>query len=146
MDYILYMVREDLRIEDIKNTTKLVTANIYEALDYLRLKPMVMVYDLIFGLDILKMIRSNPKYHHLKIIVATYNENYGLLKKAYLMGADYYIHLPINYVELGKIVEAIKIEKLIFIQNFSFCFPKNNKIIIKKRKSNLWKTLKLEVI
>lgn len=134
MDYLLYMVREDIKLEDINNTKKVITHNIYDALDNLKYKPMLMIYDLMYGLEVLKIIRSNPKNHHIKIIVATANENYGLLKNAFLLGADYYIHFPINYKDLRKIVEAIRIERLIFIQNFSFCFPKQKKISTQKIK------------
>lgn len=66
------------------------------------------------GLDCLEIIRSNPKNHHIKIIFATSSFNYSFFRKAFDMGADYFIHYPINKKDIEEIVSICKLEDNFF--------------------------------
>ncbi|MGB4180416.1 MAG: response regulator, partial [Bacilli bacterium] len=74
----------------------ILTDNVIEGLQLIKKeKPMLLIIDVmtarISGMDLLKIIRSNPANHHLKIIFTSKNYNYKFLRDAFFLGADYYI-------------------------------------------------------
>ncbi|MCK9536965.1 MAG: response regulator [Bacilli bacterium] len=91
-----------------------VTDNAIEGLQLIKnTKPILIVIDVmtarICGMDLLKIIRSNPANHHLKIIFTSKNYNYKFLCEAFRLGADYYIKYPLKTEEIEKIYNSIKV-------------------------------------
>lgn len=61
--------------------------------------PKLVLIDLdiskINGFDCLRMIRSTPKYHHVKVGVVSKDKNYTQIKNAFALGADYFLVEPL---------------------------------------------------
>lgn len=80
--------------------------------------PKVLVIDLgisrLSGMDCLTMIRSNPKYHHTKVIVTAKAYNKKLAMEAFNSGADYYVKLPLEDDIIKKILDLRNIEESFF--------------------------------
>lgn len=70
-------------------------------------KPKLLLIDLatskIAGIDLIKIIRSNPKNYHTKIIITSKTYNYKYLKEAFCFGADYYIKYPFSINDVERI-------------------------------------------
>jgi PleD family two-component response regulator len=62
----------------------------------------------ICGLDLLKIIRSNPNNHHLKIIITSRNYNYKYIQESFSQGADYFIKFPFEMKEIERIYTHLK--------------------------------------
>ncbi|MFY9422101.1 MAG: response regulator [Bacilli bacterium] len=62
----------------------------------------------ICGLDLLKIIRSNPNNHHLKIIITARNYNYKYIQECFSQGADFFIKFPFPISEIEKIYTHLK--------------------------------------
>lgn len=77
-----------------------------------KFKPRLLLIDLatsrIAGIEILKIIRSNPSNYHTKIIITAKNFNLNLIEKAFNLGADYFVKYPFKIDELEKIHSCIK--------------------------------------
>jgi|CZCB01.1.fsa_nt_gi CheY-like chemotaxis protein len=91
----------------------ILTDNVIEGLQLIKKeKPMLLIIDVmtarISGMDLLKIIRSNPANHHLKIIFTSKNYNYKFLRDAFFLGADYYIKYPPQIEEIEKIYSNLK--------------------------------------
>jgi len=75
-------------------------------------KPSLLVIDIltarICGIDLLKIIRSNPANHHIKIIFTSKNYNYKFLREVFFLGADFYTKYPPSIEELEKIYINLK--------------------------------------
>ena len=90
------------------------TDDVIEGLQLIKnIKPILIVIDVmtarICGMDLLKIIRSNPANHHLKIIFTSKNYNYKFLRDAFLSGADYYIKYSPKVEEIEKIYNSLKV-------------------------------------
>lgn len=77
-----------------------------------KLKPKLIVIDLatskISGIEILRIIRSNPANYHTKIIVTAKNFNMSVIERAFNLGADYFIKYPFKINDLEKIYELLR--------------------------------------
>ncbi|HEY8395498.1 MAG TPA: response regulator [Bacilli bacterium] len=62
----------------------------------------------ICGLDLLKIIRSNPYNHHLKIIITSRNYNYKYIQECFVQGADFFIKFPFNIEDIERIYLHLK--------------------------------------
>jgi DNA-binding NtrC family response regulator len=62
----------------------------------------------ICGLDLLKIIRSNPHNYHLKIVITAQNYNYKYIKECFEQGADFFIKLPFKIEEVEKIYDNLR--------------------------------------
>lgn len=67
-----------------------------------------MAIDRIDAIDLLAIIRSNPKLHHMKVVMTSRIYNYTNLKKSFELGADYYLSFPIKREEFDKIYGIVK--------------------------------------
>jgi DNA-binding response OmpR family regulator len=61
----------------------------------------------ICGMDLLRIIRSNPKNHHLKIALSAQNYNYKYITEGFNQGADFFIKIPFEIKELEEIVLSL---------------------------------------
>ena len=84
-----------------------------EALEILRGKPFaVAIIDRsmpgMSGIDIVKIIRLNPKLSRMKILMCTASSVNKEVDEAFESGADDYILKPINFAALlGKVAKAL---------------------------------------
>jgi CheY-like chemotaxis protein len=90
-----------------------VTCDVLDALQRIRNeKYKIAILDMgsnrICGLDLLKIIRSNPNNYHLKIIVTAKNYNYQHIQECFRQGADFFIKLPFEIGEIEKIYDNLK--------------------------------------
>lgn len=73
--------------------------------------PKLILIDLgiqkINGFDCLRIIRSTPKYHHVKIGIVSKDKNYTQIQKAFTLGADYFLIEPILSRTLISIINDI---------------------------------------
>ncbi|MGI6768454.1 MAG: response regulator [Bacilli bacterium] len=60
------------------------------------------------GLDLLRIIRSNPNNHHLKIIITSRNYNYKYIQKCFAQGADFFIKFPFEMKDIERIYTHLK--------------------------------------
>lgn len=76
------------------------------------LKPKLLVIDFatsrISGIELIRIIRSNPFNYHTKIIVTAKNYNIKQLETAFSIGADYFIKYPFKIDDLEKIYGSIR--------------------------------------
>mgnify|MGYP003291861607 CR=1 FL=1 len=121
MNKVLYLLRKEITQND--SLIEEYSGEIYDdAIScYKRLKeenPKVIVVDLgidkITGLEVISIIRQNPKYHHIKIISVTKKFNERLADLAYSVGSDYYLTYPINKEFINKVIELSDFEKNMF--------------------------------
>src|SRR5690606_14149225 len=75
-------------------------------------KPKLLVIDFatsrISGIELIRIIRSNPFNYHTKIIVTAKNYNIKQLETAFSIGADYFIKYPFKIDDLEKIYGSIR--------------------------------------
>jgi CheY-like chemotaxis protein len=75
-------------------------------------KPKLVIIDMatsrISGMDLVKIIRSNPYNYHMKISVTSRNFNYKFLKETFESGADFYLKYPFTIADIEKIYMSIK--------------------------------------
>ncbi|HHU55685.1 MAG TPA: response regulator [Acholeplasmataceae bacterium] len=108
---LVYIVREGVLVPKINKCKTLVFNNVIEGLQAIKLRPHVVFIDLgltrVTGIDCLKMIRSNPLNHQIKIVVCSKKYNLNLLQKSFAMGADFYIGLPFDEGDIKTILHEI---------------------------------------
>ncbi|MFK5984481.1 MAG: response regulator [Pseudomonadota bacterium] len=112
----LELMEELLDINDFKNIISVGSAiKAYRALekksfDLIILDLMMPEID---GLEACQVIRNNPQYDHIPIIIATAVLDLGVMETAFEAGADDYVRKPIiNDVELVlRIQKALKIKR-----------------------------------
>ena len=68
-----------------------------EPIDVVLLDLLMPVQD---GADTLRMLRADPRYEFLPIIVLTSHRNSDMRQSAILSGADDFINYPLNRLEL----------------------------------------------
>jgi CheY-like chemotaxis protein len=96
-----------------------------EALDYLKRweegerPPILILLDLklpkVDGLEVLRVIRSHPKFKYIPIIVLTTSQTDQDIQTAYMLGANSYIVKPIDF---DKFIEVVaQIENYWFVLN-----------------------------
>lgn len=121
MNKVLYLLRKEKAEDD--NFLEELSGEIYDdaIVGYTRIKeenPHVVVVDLglnkITGLELISIIRQNPKYHHIKIISVSNRFNQYLADLAYKAGSDYYITYPISKEFIMKVIELSEFEKSMF--------------------------------
>ena len=75
-------------------------------------RPKLILIDLatsrISGIDLIKIIRSNPCNYHTKIIITAKNFNVKTLENTFNLGADYFIKYPFSMEDIEKIYDGIK--------------------------------------
>lgn len=117
MENILMILRKDANIkkEDFQDSEY--NVEIYDDVilglqKISDIKPQIVVLDMgterISGIDFLNIIRSNPKYHHMKIIITSKVYNYKYIKQSFESGADFFIQYPIEKQDLKNIYSALK--------------------------------------
>jgi DNA-binding response OmpR family regulator len=76
-----------------------------------KLKPSLIIIDLatsrISGIELIRILRSNPTNYHIKIIVTAKNFNFKALENAFTIGADYFVKYPFNIEDVEKIYSNI---------------------------------------
>lgn len=109
---LLYIVRDDILVEVIDGNIITVCHDIVTGLSHLKDDPQVIIIDLGLpnntGLEGLKIIRANPFNHQIKIIVCSRHFNLGLIKKAFEMGADFYLTIPLDSEQIKFVLLDIK--------------------------------------
>lgn len=117
MDKLLMLLRRENELNFDSFYSKMFDIEIYTdvilGLSAIKdLKPKMIVIDLatakIAGIELLKIIRSNPANYHTKIIITAKNFNMNLIENAFKLGADYYIKYPFTIDEIEKIYELLK--------------------------------------
>ncbi|MEK7388156.1 MAG: response regulator [Elusimicrobiota bacterium] len=84
-----------------------------EALDLLRKKSVdLAIIDRnmpgMSGIDVVHLIRQNPKTRHLKIVMCTASSVTKEIDEAFAAGANDYVLKPLNFtVLLGKVAKAL---------------------------------------
>jgi len=124
---IVYIVREEVAVPKIERYHNHVYHNVIEGLQAIKDKPHVVFIDLglnrVTGIDCLKMIRSNPFNHQIKIIVCAKKYDYNLIRKSFNLGADFFVQIPFDINEIKYILHDIKKNMQYFsledIMNFS---------------------------
>lgn len=75
--------------------------------------PSLIILDLnmpgMLGLQVLKIIRSNPAYSHIPVIVLTTSELNTDRKRSYELGANCFLTKPKLYTELIKLTKSIAV-------------------------------------
>lgn len=123
MEKILMLLRRENEIDYTKMYSKNFDIEIYTdvvlGLQAVKtFKPKLLVIDFatsrISGIELVRIIRSNPNNYHTKIIVTAKNFNLKLLENSFAIGADYFIKYPFNIDDLEKIYGSLK-----YLQDFS---------------------------
>jgi CheY-like chemotaxis protein len=118
MDKILMILRKefektDMDFKSVLFETKMCFDAICALQEIKADHPKIAVIDLatsrISGLDLVKIIRSNPYNYHMKIAVTSRNYNYKILKETFESGADFYIRFPFTIHDIEKIYMSIKL-------------------------------------
>ena len=111
----LQLLEELLDINEFKNVTPVNSA--IKAFRVLEDNPIdLIILDLMMpevdGLEAFKIIRNNPQYDHIPIIIATAVLDLAIMETAFEAGADDYVRKPIvNDVELVlRIQKALKLK------------------------------------
>lgn len=109
---LLYIVREDVEVKDIRGCKSVVYHDALSGLLALKDDVRVVILDLgiigFTGMDCLRVIRSNPFNHQIKIIICSRNFNVRLIRQAFSIGADFYIPIPIVIDDIRFILQDIK--------------------------------------
>lgn len=109
---LLYIVRDDVVVETIEGTIIETHHDAINGLKALKSDTRVVVIDLgiigVSGIECLKVIRSNPFNHQIKIIVCSRQHNIRLIKQAFTLGADFYVCIPLDVEEIKFILNDIK--------------------------------------
>lgn len=112
MEKIVYIVNSDI---DIKGLAEYENEVFYDGIKGIRAikdYPLIVLLDLglkrVTAFDILNIIRSNPHNRLIKIVVCSRNYNLRMIKKAFVLGADFYLPFPIDYEKLDYIVSEVK--------------------------------------
>ncbi len=113
-DLIIDVLKED-NIKDIK-VEIILKKDGQEAIDYFQheMQPQVslVILDLnlpkIHGIDVLKIIKKNPKYHSIPVFILSASSRQETIDEAYKNGAAGYITKPASYKDF---VEKINIMK-----------------------------------
>lgn len=116
MDKIVMILRSDSNLSNKLSSGIIDIITTCDAITGLKLikkeKPSLIVIDVmttrIGGMDLLKIIRSNPANHHIKIIFTSKHYNYKSLRDAFYLGADYYVKYPPRVDEIEKIYTSLK--------------------------------------
>lgn len=116
MDKVILILRKTANISNRFHSNMMEIHTTDDAVEGLRLiknqKPILIVIDVmtarICGMDLLKIIRSNPANHHIRIIITSKNYNYKFLREAFFIGADYYIKYPPQTEEIEQIYNTLK--------------------------------------
>lgn len=117
MDRVLMLIRKENEIDFTKMYSKNFDLEIFtdvviglQAVKTFR--PKLLVIDLatsrISGIELVRIIRSNPVNYHTKIIVTARNFNLKQLEYAFNLGADFFVKYPFNIEDIEKIYESIK--------------------------------------
>jgi CheY-like chemotaxis protein len=73
--------------------------------------PFVILLDLkipkVDGLEVLRQIKANPKYHLIPIVVLTSSAEERDIQTAYKMGANSYIVKPVDYEKFLEVANHI---------------------------------------
>ena len=116
--FLIYSVEDDRNIAQIINAT--LSKQGYEVVSFYNgnsflselkaRKPDMIMLDMmlpdISGQDILKVLRSNPTYDDVEVIIVSANHMLMDKVEGYDLGADDYIEKPFNILELMSIVNA----------------------------------------
>ena len=116
--FLIFSVEDDKNIAQIINATlskqgyEVVT--FYDGNSFLEelknRKPDMIMLDMmlpdISGQDILKILRSNPTYDDVEVIIVSANHMLMDKVEGYDLGADDYVEKPFNILELMSIVNA----------------------------------------
>ena len=88
-----------------------------QALEYIQqwesgtVTPIVILLDLnmpnINGLDVLRVLKSHPRFKIIPIVVLTSSNETENIERAYALGANSYITKSVNYDEFAKAVALI---------------------------------------
>ncbi len=113
-DLITYVLKED-NAKDIKMKVILKKDGI-EAIDYFQheMKSQVSIVILnlnlpkIHGMDILKFIKKNPKYHSIPVFIVSTSSEQKTIDEAYKNGANAYIIKPDFYEDFVKTIKILK--------------------------------------
>lgn len=118
MDKIFMLVRKENEIDISKMYSDKIDLEIFidvvKGLQAIKaFKPKLLLIDLatsrISGIDLIKIIRSNPCNYHTKIIITAKNFNANVLENSFNIGADYFIKYPFSMKDIEKIYDSIKI-------------------------------------
>ncbi|MFO7656417.1 MAG: response regulator [Bacteroidales bacterium] len=75
--------------------------------------PVVILLDLklprIDGLEVLRIIKSNPEYRTIPVVVLTTSSNNSDMKMAYDLGANSYIVKPVNFEKFIEVATQIEL-------------------------------------
>ncbi len=112
------LIIDVLKADDVKNikTEIILKKDGQEAIDYFQyeMHPQVslIILDLnlskIAGMDILKFIRKNPKYHSSPVIVLSASSEQETIDEAYKNGANGYITKPASYKDFAEKIKILK--------------------------------------
>ncbi|MDA3905122.1 MAG: response regulator [Bacteroidales bacterium] len=90
-----------------------------KALDYIQKwdageqLPVVILLDLklpkVDGLEVLRVIKSHPKYDTIPIVVLTSSSESGDIERAYKLGANSYIVKPVNFDKFVEVASQIEL-------------------------------------
>ena len=119
MDKIVMILRSDSNLSNKLSSGIIDIITTCDAITGLKLikkeKPSLIVIDVmtarIGGMDLLKIIRSNPANHHIKIIFTSKHYNYKRSATRHL-GADYYVKYPPRR-EIEKIYTSLNTERFL---------------------------------
>jgi CheY-like chemotaxis protein len=75
--------------------------------------PIVILLDLklpkIDGLEVLKVLKSHPKYATIPVVVLTTSSDNNDIKQAYKLGANSYIIKPVNFDKFIEVASQIEL-------------------------------------
>ncbi len=99
-----------------------------EALDYLfgtgahtgrdlSIMPQVILLDLklpkIDGLEVLRRLRADPRTAHLPVVILTSSKEERDVMNGYKLGANSYIHKPVDFIQFTEAVKQLKLYWLV---------------------------------
>lgn len=83
------------------------------------------------GMESLYLLKLNPAYQHIPIVMISTSSNQKLIQQAYDLGINAYIAKPVSFKEYAKLAEAVSV---CFLNNVPFPIEEslNNKIGLQK--------------
>jgi two-component system response regulator len=113
-DLITDVLKED-NVKGIK-TEVILKKDGMEAIDYFQYEMQsqvsLVILDLnlpkIHGIDVLKFIKKNPKYHSIPVFIFSTSSDQKTIDEAYKNGANGYITKPDSYKDFVKKIKILK--------------------------------------
>lgn len=138
MKKIVYVVNGDVEIKNVMGYKNEVYYHGIMALKAITEEVVMVVLDLglyrVTAMDLISIIRRNPKMHHVRIVVCSRTTNFRLLKRAIQNGADYILPFPLDEGKVKEILKRMEDKDKLLLDFFRETQTNNPKLSLQKSK------------